>query len=440
MLDVGCSMFDVPIPMSLWRFLTSLRLTVTCLALAVLLVFFGTLAQVDEGLWKAQKIWFSSWIVWWQHLQLFGWKFVVPVFPGGYLIGSTLLAGLTAAFIKRFQWRKDKIGIHCIHAGVILMLLGQLLTQELAVESYVDFQEGETKRYAEDHLKNELAFIRDAGSGQEEVIAIPEDFLKPGAEIRHDKLPFTVRIKDYGVNCAVRRRGPMVDGAAVATQGFGTQLVVEPRGEVTDMESRNLPYAYIEPMKDGRSLGVWLVTPWLDMFRAGAQEISTESGPLRLALRFQRYYEPFAITLLETHSDMYRGTEIPKNYRSRVRIMGGKSNETREVDIYMNHPLRYAGLTFYQARMSPPGVQPRTSTLQVVRNPGWLTPYAGCYIVAAGMYVQFRHHLTRFLAKRAGGDGVPRKGRWGAIAGRLLEVGLLGYLVVKFTLKLFGYA
>ena len=206
------------------------------------------------------------------------------------------------------------------------------------------------------------------------------------------------------------------------------------------MDSRNLPYAYIELMKDGRSLGVWLVTPWLDMFRAGAQEISTERGPLRLALRFQRYYEPFAITLLETHSDMYRGTDIPKNYRSRVRIMGGKSNETREVDIYMNHPLRYAGLTFYQARMSPPGVQPRTSTLQVVRNPGWLTPYAGCYIVAAGMYVQFRHHLTRFLAKRAGGDGVARKGRWGVIAGRLLEVGLLGYLVIKFTLKLFGYA
>ena len=28
--------------MSLWKFLTSLRLTVTCLALAVLLIFFGT--------------------------------------------------------------------------------------------------------------------------------------------------------------------------------------------------------------------------------------------------------------------------------------------------------------------------------------------------------------------------------------------------------------
>ena len=73
------------------RFFTSLRLTVTLLALAVLLVFFGTLSQVDEGLWKAQKIWFESYIVTWQHLQLFGLRFVVPIFPGGYLIGFTLL-------------------------------------------------------------------------------------------------------------------------------------------------------------------------------------------------------------------------------------------------------------------------------------------------------------------------------------------------------------
>jgi cytochrome c biogenesis factor len=152
---------------SVWNFFTSLRLTVTLLALSVLLVFFGTLSQVDDGLWKAQKIWFESYIVAWEHLQLFGLKFVVPIFPGGYLIGFTLLAGLIAAFIKRFAWRKDKIGIHLTHGGVILLLLGQLMAQELAVESYIEFKEGETKTYTEDHLKNELAFIRDGG-GEEE--------------------------------------------------------------------------------------------------------------------------------------------------------------------------------------------------------------------------------------------------------------------------------
>ena len=116
-----------------------------------------------------------------------------------------------------------------------------------------------------------------------------------------------------------------------------------------------------------------------------------------------------------------------------------RTREAREVDIYMNHPLRYSGLTFYQARMGRDQDDPQrgTSMLQVVRNPGWLTPYAGVFIVAAGMYIQFRQHLLKFLGKRLGGT---RKGGAGAIAGRLLEIAVLGYLLVRFTLKLFGYA
>ena len=424
---------------SVWKFFTSLRLTVVLLGLSVLLVFFGTLAQVDEGLWKAQKIWFESWIVTGQHLQLFGLKFTVPFFPGGYAIGFTFLAGLIAAFIKRFAWRKDKIGIHLTHGGVILLLLGQLLTQELAIESYIEFKEGETKSYAEHHLKNELAFARDAGDGQEEVIVIPEAMVKAGAEIQHEKLPFTVRVKEFGVNSVARRRGPVVDGPGLATEGIGKQLFIEPRGEATDMDSRNLPYAYIELLQGGQSLGTWLVTPWLAMFGVGPQEVAAGGQKFRVALRFERHYEPFAMTLLKTSNENYRGTDIPKNFRSRVRVVDSATREAREVDIYMNHPLRYAGLTFYQARMGRDGENPNvgTSALQVVRNPGWLTPYAGVFIVAAGMYIQFRHHLLKFLGKRLGTAGLIG---WQRILARLGEVGSLGYLVIRFTLKLFGYA
>jgi hypothetical protein len=35
-----------------------------------------------------------------------------------------------------------------------------------------------------------------------------------------------------------------------------------------------------------------------------------------------------------------------------------------------------------------------------VRNPSWLTPYAGCGIVALGMIVQFMIHLVGFVSKR----------------------------------------
>jgi hypothetical protein len=423
-----------------WKILTSLRITVTMLALSVLLVFFGTLAQVDEGLWKAQAIWFRSWIVTMQHLQLFDWHFLVPIFPGGRTIGTLLTANLVAAFLKRFSWKREKIGIHLIHSGVILLLFGQLATEIFSNESNLRLKVGETRNFSEDHLKDELAFSTDTADGKEEVVAVPESMLKVGKEIKTDKLPFTIRVKQYSLNGQLRRRGPMVDGPAVATEGSGTQLVAEPQPEATSEDSRNMPFAYIELLKGGQSLGVWLVSPWMGLFGMAPQEVTVDGKKYRADFRFERYYKPFSVTLLKATHDVYHGTDIPKNYRSRIRIADSATNEAREVDIYMNHPLRYAGSTFYQYQVGAEDrddTAPKESTLQGVHNPGWLTPYAGCYIVAIGMYMQFRQHLTRFLGKRLG--TAVRRGRWGAWFGRLLEVGLLGYILVRFTLKLFGY-
>src|SRR5438105_847263 len=42
----------------------SLRLTVTLFALSLLLVFFGTLAQIDAGIWTVVKEYFRGFFVW----------------------------------------------------------------------------------------------------------------------------------------------------------------------------------------------------------------------------------------------------------------------------------------------------------------------------------------------------------------------------------------
>ena len=49
-----------------YKTFTSLKLTVVLLALGLVLVFLGTLAQVHLGLYQAQNEFFRSYFVFWQ--------------------------------------------------------------------------------------------------------------------------------------------------------------------------------------------------------------------------------------------------------------------------------------------------------------------------------------------------------------------------------------
>src|SRR6266568_4638235 len=60
-------------------FFSSLRLTVFCLGLGLVLVFWGTLAQVDLGLYKAQNEFFRSFFIYWGPK---GATWRLPIFPG----------------------------------------------------------------------------------------------------------------------------------------------------------------------------------------------------------------------------------------------------------------------------------------------------------------------------------------------------------------------
>src|SRR5208282_6093889 len=99
---------------------------------------------------------FRQWIIF--GLDLFGRK-IPLILPGGYLIGVMLLVNLVAAHIYRFQLSTKKIGIQLAHAGVILLLVGQLVTDMLSREMQMHFSEGQTKAYSESATDYELNFI-----------------------------------------------------------------------------------------------------------------------------------------------------------------------------------------------------------------------------------------------------------------------------------------
>ena len=117
----------------------------------------------------------------------------------------------------------------------------------------------------------------------------------------------------------------------------------------------------------------------------------------RMVLRPERYYKPFSLHLLEFRFDRYAGTDIPKNFSSRVRLKRPDTGEERELTIRMNEPLRYAGETFFQADWDK--TDEKGTVLQVVRNPTSFAPYFGFGMVALGMVFQFSVHLIGFASR-----------------------------------------
>ena len=170
---------------------------------------------------------------------------------------------------------------------------------------------------------------------------------------------------------------------------------VRPLSPVFDQNDRNLPAALIKVSKGGKELGKWLVTCSSDF----QQSLEVDGETWKIILRPQRNYLDFNLSLVDLKWEKYQGTEIPKNFQSRVIVED--EDESRMVDIYMNNPLRQGGQTFYQYQMNQNQLGATAQTvLQVVKNPSWLTAYIGCLIVAAGLIYQFLYHLVGFARKR----------------------------------------
>jgi hypothetical protein len=354
------------------------------------LVFLGTLAQVDLGLYKAQNEFFRSFIVFWGPKGA-TWK--LPVLPGGYLVGGVLLINLVASHIKRFKLSRKKAGIWLVHFGLILLLLGQLGTDLLSRESTLHLREGEARNYSEADRQSELAVIDTTEPDLDKVVSISQGALMHKKEVRLSELPFVVRLQKFFANSAVENRPSNASDAPPATEGVGPRALVRELPRVTEMDRRDIPSAIVEIQTPEGSLGTWLVSEYIEQ----PQQFTYKNRTYKLQMRPRRYYSPFSIRLLEFRHDVYPGTDIPKNFSSRVQLQRADTGENREVLVYMNSPLRYSGETYYQASFD---VDNHGTILQVVHNPSWLTPYLSCILVGVGLVVQFMTQLLGFSFKR----------------------------------------
>ncbi len=372
------------------NFFVSLQLTVVLLVMSMVLVFVATLDQVNLGIWAVQEKYFRSLFVLW---PLPNSNVSIPIFPGGYLVGSFLLVNLIAAHVYRFKLSWKKAGILIAHTGLILLLIGELLTSLLQKDSAMRIEEGETRKYSESFRDYELALLDKTNPDYDEVVAIPDTVLADKTLVQHPRLPFQVRVKEYFPNANVRMRDA-TEPALPGITGIGARVALVPLPVTAKQDEVNSPGIYVELVSAEGSLGTWLVSPLLGM----PQTLNYQGHAWELALRLKRFYQPFSLSLLKVTHDVYPGTDIPKNFASRVRLHDDAGRTDREVNIFMNNPLRFGGMTFYQYQMN---AEEHLSVFQVVRNPSWLLPYIACAMMGFGLLVQFGLSLSGFMRKRA---------------------------------------
>jgi hypothetical protein len=275
---------------------------------------------------------------------------------------------------------------------VILLLLGQLFTSLFQVESQMRLDQGETKNYSLSYYQNELAVIDTSAPDSDQVISVPDSQLYKNHKIDLPVDSLAVGIDEYFVNSALFPPDKLPASNYRHLQ-IGPMAVSVQQEQTYKENERNMPTAAVSVWQGGRHIGSWTLAagfPRPVSFQASGKNY-------QIVLRPKRFYKPFAIQLVQFSHDRYAGTDIAKNFSSQVRLLDLSNHEDRETLIYMNHPLRYQGMTFYQSGFDN---NDTTTILQVVQNPSWLIPYISCALIALGMVIQFGMHLTSFVRRR----------------------------------------
>lgn len=387
--------------------LASLRLTVWLLGLSLWLIFAGTWAQIDLGIWAVLEKYFRSFWVFIPIQIFFPREWALPgaiPFPGGSTLGLLLLANLIAAHTVRFKWGWDRAGINLIHFSIIMLLVGEFVTGMFAVESRMSIDEGQTVHYAEDVRSVELALVDPSDPEKDRVIVVPQGHLERGGTISHPELPFDLRVDEWFGNSMLIDLASAPERAIRGTRGVAMTheiaAIRQPPASGVVEGDADMPVAKLTVVgENGEDEGSYLAALYFALVpESGHQQIAYGGKSYDLWLRFVRHYKPYTMHLVDFKHDRYLGTETAKNFSSLVRLEDPSRGEDREVLIWMNNPLRYEGETFYQASFKPGD---GGTVLQVVENPGWLLPYVACTIGGIGLTWHFILSLLRFQRRRA---------------------------------------
>jgi hypothetical protein len=387
------------LPGRVFDFLSGFGLATTLLLLLGVLTWLATVEQVDRGLYDTLNKYFD-----WKSLFLFpefnGKKFYFPL-PGGYWVCALLLLNLTLGGVVRARKGWKHAGVLISHFGILLMLVAGGVTQHFSERGNLAVGEGETSDVAEDYFEFvvEVAEIKDGKPSDVHVIRGEWLTDLKGDKRRTFKLPvfpFDLQLTRYLPNAlpvAATERAP-AEGEPVVDGYF---LMARP-GEKNAEANNAACYARVLGRDGSTAAGPFIL--------AGASfhpfTLHHNGRTFTIDMRKRSWVMPFQVRLEKFTAEFHPGTRRPKSFVSEVTRI--ENNQEARSIIRMNEPMRYEGLTFFQASYGPPGAGPGQklySVFEVVKNPGDQWPKYSLYIVTLGLLIHFLIKLAFFFSARS---------------------------------------
>ncbi|MDE0570739.1 MAG: cytochrome c biogenesis protein ResB [Verrucomicrobiales bacterium] len=398
----------------LYDFFSGYLLAVILLTFLLALTYFGTMAQVELGLYEASEKYFESFFL---TENIAG----VPILlPGVYLVSVLLFLNLTLGAIVRSRksWRRP--GMLIAHGGILYILLAGFVAFHYTKEGNMLLYEpnGSDVRHQSDEIYNltnwSIEVTKYDSDGKREFIHVIGPDQLGGAwnegasrNFRNSEIPFQIKVSGYLRNIAngkgqllglLSEKGAKDEGVRII-EGYGVEAV--PTNKSMEF---NLPAAYVdiyvkvksneyasESVSSALIIGSGPMSPRPFTFSVNDEQWSVD-------LTRQRYTLPFAIELENFQKEDHPGTMRAREYSSDVI----KIDTGRKVHISMNKPMRDAGFTLYQASWGPEGARPGDrlyTSLAVSYNPADQWPKYGTYVIAIGMTIHFVQKLFSYLKR-----------------------------------------
>jgi hypothetical protein len=366
---------------NIYKIISNPKIFVYTVLWLMVLVFFGTIAQKDIGLYASQMKYFSTY-----YFILFDY---IPL-PGGRLTLIIMTVNLASSLFKKNLWKMKKVGVIILHIGGLLLLVGGGVTAQFSSEGNMVINEGENVDFVDDYHRMELCLVNISLEDSLEYIVFDDELLSEGQIINYERLGVKIEIISRIENTRIQNRVTLGDSIY---KGFLKEFVLLPK-EPDKENTQNRPSIIFRVRgSDNNSDGIYglfLGQRDLDIFDFKENQYFTE-------FRRERSYLPFSIELLDFKKVLHPGTNVAKSFSSEINLI--ESKVPRRVLIQMNEPLRHQGYTFFQASFIEE-LDGEATVLAVVKNYGRLFPYISSIIMSIGLLVHLMVNLPKMIRKK----------------------------------------